>query len=106
MEEKSESKEIRRKDFIACQVLDRMSLTLDYNLRFKTGAAVPKLWHWLFFLPRVKASQTRPDGHPATGGFLPDLEGLGRRMWAGGRFRFHDDLIAGQHAEKVSQFIY
>jgi 3-methylfumaryl-CoA hydratase len=102
MDEKVEPGEILQEDFIAADVLNRMSLTLDYDLRFETGAVVPKLWHWLFFLPHVKASDTGTDGHPKTGGFIPALEGLNRRMWAGSRFWFHSDLKAGQPAQKRS----
>jgi 3-methylfumaryl-CoA hydratase len=94
--------EIVQEDFITVDVLNRMSLTLDYDLRFEPGAVVPKLWHWLFFLPHVKASDTGKDGHPKTGGFIPALEGLDRRMWAGSRFWFHHDLKTGQPAEKRS----
>jgi 3-methylfumaryl-CoA hydratase len=102
MDEKFEPKEILQQDFISVEVLNRMSLTLDYDLRFEPGAAVPKLWHWLFFLPQVKASDTGPDGHPKTGGFIPALEGLERRMWAGSRIWFCGDLKAGQPAERKS----
>lgn len=102
MDEKFEPKEIIQEDFISVDVLNRMSLTLDYDVRFEPGAVVPKLWHWLFFLPHVKASDTGPDGHPQTGSFIPSIEGLDRRMWAGSRFWFHSDLRAGQSAEKKS----
>src|SRR5512139_1259764 len=100
MSEWVESKEIVQEDFISVDVLNRMSLTLDYDLRFEPGAVVPRLWHWLFFLPHVKTSDTGADGHPKTGGFIPALEGLDRRMWAGSRFWFHSDLKAGQQAER------
>ena len=102
MDEKFEPKEIVQEDFISASVLNRMSLTLDHDLQFEPGAVVPKLWHWLFFLPGVKASETGADGHPKTGGFIPALEGLDRRMWAGSRFWFYSDLRAGQAAEKKS----
>lgn len=95
-------KEIVQEDFIRMDVLNRMSLTLDYDLRFAPGGVVPKLWHWLFFLPQVKASDTGPDGHPKTGSFIPMIEGLNRRMWAGSRFWFHHDLKAGKPAEQRS----
>ncbi|MGE5255789.1 MAG: MaoC family dehydratase N-terminal domain-containing protein [Hyphomicrobiales bacterium] len=102
MDEIFEPKEIVQDDFISVEVLNRMSLTLDYDMRFEPGAVVPKLWHWLFFLPQVKASDTGADGHPKTGGFIPALQGLDRRMWAGSRFWFHADLRAGQQAERKS----
>ena len=102
MDKKIEQNEIFQEDFIAVDVLNRMSMTLDYDLRFESGAVVPNLWHWLFFLSQVKASDTGPDGHPKTGGFIPAVEGYDRRMWAGSRFWFHRDLLAGQHAQKKS----
>lgn len=102
MDEIVDEKELLQTDFIDVSVLNRMSLTLDNEEQFEPGAVVPKLWHWLFFLPRVKASNTGPDGHPKIGDFIPHLEGLDRRMWAGSRFKFHTDLIAGRKAEKKS----
>lgn len=102
MDEAFEPREIVQEDFIGADGLNRMSLTLDYDLRFDPGAVVPKLWHWLFFLPQVRASDIGADGHPKTGGFIPALEGLDRRMWAGSRFWFHGDLKAGQPAERRS----
>ena len=102
MDEKFERKEILQEDFISVDALNRMSLALDDDVRFEPGAVVPKLWHWLFFLPHVKASDMGADGHPKTGGFIPALEGLDRRMWAGSRFWFHGDLKSGQPAERKS----
>lgn len=97
--------EISQTDFIAIDVLNRMSLTLDYDLTFDTGDIVPKLWHWLYFLPRVKASEEGTDGHPKTGGFIPNIEGLDRRMWAGSRFWFHNELYASKYAQKKSRVV-
>ena len=86
MGEPAEPKKIVQEVFISTDVLNRMSLTLGYDAEFAPGAAAPKLWHRLFFLPQVKASDTRADGHPRTGGFIPAREGMDRRMWAGSRF--------------------
>ena len=55
------------------------------------GDPLPPLWHWLYFLPTARQSTLGPDGHPARGGFLPPVP-LPRRMWAGGRFTFHQPL--------------
>jgi len=96
---------ISQTDYISADVLNRMSLTLDYDLKFDQEAIVPKLWHWLFFLPHVKASKEGVDGHPKTGGFIPAIEGLDRRMWAGSRFKFHDDLYTGRSARKDSHIV-
>jgi 3-methylfumaryl-CoA hydratase len=99
------SEEISQTDYISTDVLNRMSLTLDYDLTFASGDIVPKLWHWLFFLPRVKASEEGSDGHPKTGGFIPSIEGLDRRMWAGSRFWFHNELYASKYAQKKSRVV-
>ena len=101
----NKNEEISQTDYISTDVLNRMSLTLDYDLTFDTGDIVPKLWHWLFFLPHVKASEEGTDGHPETGGFIPSIEGLDRRMWAGSRFRFHNDLHASKYARKTSRVV-
>jgi 3-methylfumaryl-CoA hydratase len=101
----AEKEEISQTDYISKDVLNRMSLTLDYDLTFDTGDIVPKLWHWLFFLPRVKASEEGTDGHPKTGGFIPVIKGLDRRMWAGSRFWFHNELYVSKYAQKKSRVI-
>lgn len=65
------------------------------------GEIVPPLWHWLYFLPTHRANELGPDGHAHRGGFLPPVE-LPRRMWAGGRFEFHDVLRVGDQATRMS----
>lgn len=69
----------------------------DQQSRFQTGDALPPLWHWLYFLPRVAQSGLGPDGHPRRGGFLPPVA-LPRRMFAGARTQFHSPLRMGQPA--------
>ena len=96
------AKELRT-DYISIDILNRMSLTLNSNLTFEKGAIVPKLWHWLFFLPFVKASKIGKDGHPKKGEHIPDIEGQGLRMWAGSRFWFHKELYASRYAKKESK---
>ena len=65
------------------------------------GVFLPELWHWLYFLPHAKQSEIGPDGHPKRGGFLPPVP-LPRRMWAGGRLRWEQDLVIGDAIERVS----
>ena len=65
------------------------------------GASVPPLAHWLYFLPSALQGEIGADGHPRRGGFLPPVS-LPRRMWAGGRLRFHHDLKVGDEAERRS----
>ncbi len=66
-----------------------MAATLDLP---EPERALPPLWHWMLFPDWVPASGLGPDGHPKRGGFLPPVHDLPRRMWAGGRLRFHRPL--------------
>jgi len=65
------------------------------------GAALPPFFHQIYFWEARPPGELGRDGHPKTGGFLPDL-GLPRRMWAGGRLAFAAPLRAGIAAEKTS----
>jgi 3-methylfumaryl-CoA hydratase len=86
-------------DTITAWPLSALAATLD---REAPGEVVPPLWHWLYFLPTHAQSELGPDGHARRGGFLPPVE-LPRRMWAGGRFEFHDSLRVGDRATRTSR---
>ena len=82
-----------------------LSATLDRDDPMpKQGDVLPRLWHWLYFLPIARASQVGPDGHPKRGGFLPPVE-LPRRMWAGGRYMFARDLHVGEAITRHSTIL-
>jgi 3-methylfumaryl-CoA hydratase len=67
------------------------------------GAALPPLWHWLYFLEAAPMSKLGPDGHPERGDFLPPVP-LPRRMWAGSRFAFDGQpLRIGDAIRRVSR---
>ncbi len=68
---------------------------------YGAGVPLPEGWHWLYFHDPVPASRLGPDGHEARGDFLPDVP-LPRRMWAGGRLRFHGGLALGDAAVRRS----
>ncbi len=70
----------------------------------QAGDPVPPLWSWLYFLPIVPTAQVGPDGHPQRGGFLPPIE-LERRMWAGSRVTFHDEIRIGDNITKSSEIL-
>jgi 3-methylfumaryl-CoA hydratase len=57
---------------------------------------LPQLWHWLLFHDHALAASLGVDGHRAFGGLVTAPAGLPRRMWAGGRLRFHADITLGQ----------
>ena len=63
------------------------------------GGPLPPFWHQIYFWDAQSPENLGRDGHPAIGGFIPDL-GLPRRMWAGGDLHFHSPLIAGTPAKK------
>jgi 3-methylfumaryl-CoA hydratase len=67
----------------------------------ETGAELPPLWHWLYFLPRPRAGELGPDGHPRRGDFLPPVP-LPRRMWAGSRLEFRAPLRVSDRVTRVS----
>ena len=83
---------------------DALAATLDRDESYAEGAALPDLWHWLYFLPLHRLSESGRDGHAARGGFLPPVP-LPRRMWAGSRFRFHAPLRVGAQATKRSTIL-
>lgn len=75
--------------------------TLDDDKRkLGPGDALPPLWHWFYFLPRVPGSRIGKDGHPERGGFLPPVA-LPRRMFAGARLKFLHPLIIGRPATRI-----
>lgn len=82
-----------------------LALTLDRpDVEIVDGGRLPELWHWLYFLPLVPTSGLGVDGHPKRGGFLPPVA-LERRMWAGGRLRFHHDLHVGEPVTRESEIV-
>ena len=79
-----------------------LAATLDRDpSALAAGAALPPGWHWVYFNEAVPRSGLAPDGHETRGDFLPPVP-LERRMWAGGRLRFHRPLRLGEEAERVS----
>lgn len=67
----------------------------------KAGDALPPFWHQIYFWDAQPPENLGRDGHPAIGGFIPDL-GLPRRMWAGGKLDFHAPLVTENPATKRS----
>ncbi|MEM5331057.1 MaoC family dehydratase N-terminal domain-containing protein [Paraburkholderia sp. JHI2823] len=94
-----------RSDTIVPVPVAALSATLDRNDPDpRAGDALAPLWHWLYFLPLHRQSETGPDGHASRGGFLPPVA-LPRRMWAGGRLRFHHPLRVGEAIERTSRIV-
>ncbi len=92
-------------DEITSAPVRALAATLDRDDTLPApGAALPPLWHWLYFLPVHRASEIGPDGHARRGGFLPPVP-LPRRMWAGGRLQWEtaNPLRVGAAVKKVSR---
>lgn len=82
-----------------------MAATLGQSqLPLLTGAPLPPLWHWLYFLQGLPPADLGPDAHPARGGFLPPVP-LANRMWAGGQIDFNGELPLGATVRKRSQVV-
>jgi 3-methylfumaryl-CoA hydratase len=91
-------------DFIAVAPAAALAATLDSASVPQSSEPLPPMWHWLYFWSAAPQAQIGADGHPKTGGFLPDL-GLPRRMAAGGRFTFHAPLVIGSTATRESSIV-
>jgi 3-methylfumaryl-CoA hydratase len=80
-------------DTVTAAPVRALSATLDRDdTDPEPGTPLPELWHWLYFLPMARQSGLGPDGHPQRGGFLPPVP-LPRRMWAGGRLQWHQQVL-------------
>ena len=91
-----------RREVVSVWPARALAATLDQDqARLDEGAALPHGWHWIYFNDAAMASRLGTDGHEARGGFLPDVP-LPRRMWAGGRIRFHAPIRLGEAAERTS----
>lgn len=70
------------------------------------GDNLPPLRHWLYFWTPAPRARLGRDGHPALGGFLPDIGAHWgrptRRMWAGSRIELHRPLALGTAVTRVS----
>jgi 3-methylfumaryl-CoA hydratase len=67
----------------------------------REGDPLPPMWHWLYFLPAARRSETGEDGHPRRGGFLPPVPHK-RRMFVGCTTVFHRPLLVGETARQLA----
>ncbi len=79
-----------------------LAAALDHRELPRAGDPLPPFWHHLYGHEPVRAADTGPDGHRATGSFLPKSD-LPRRMWAGGRLRFFAPLRLGERVRRTSR---
>jgi 3-methylfumaryl-CoA hydratase len=82
-----------------------LAATLDLPDDVDEGAPLFPGWQWLFFNPVAPRSALAEDGHPRrdlSGSFLPPVP-LPRRMWAGSRIRYLNDVPVGSEATRTSR---
>lgn len=79
-----------------------LQATLGEVPSIDTGDPLPPFAHHIYFWDPHLPDALGPDGHPATGGFIPDM-GAAKRMWAAGRLIQHQPLKAGIKAERISR---
>ena len=90
-------------DTIAHQKVVALAATLN-RAAPSDGEPLPSLWHWMYFWSIASQAELGEDGHPKRGGFMPPVP-LPRRMWAGGRLRFHAALPIGCDATRTSRIL-
>ena len=96
----------KRTDTVWPLLLRGLAATLDVpQAEVSPNDLLPPLWHWMLFQDWAPASGLGPDGHPKRGGFLPPVNDLPRRMWAGGRVEFMGDLRAGNTVRRTSTIL-
>lgn len=79
-----------------------LAATLGRPRAFEVGDDLPPLWHSIYFWEAFPPDALGRDGHPETGGIIPET-GLPRRMWAAGEFQFHAPLKVGIAAERSTR---
>ena len=66
------------------------------------GDALAVGWQWMVCVDGPAAGELARDGLPEGGGLLPPIA-LPRRMWAGGRMRFHQPLRIGEKVRRTTE---
>lgn len=83
-----------REDLVTPRLLAEFRATLAPHLAPAPEGDAPPALHWCLAPETPPAAALGPDGHAATGGFLPPVP-LPRRMWAGGELETLDALRLG-----------
>ena len=88
-------------DHITIPAVKRLAAMLDWKdaMAPKHGDVLPIGWYSVFFSRIAPQSEIGSDGHPKRGDFLPPVP-LPRRMFAGRRLHFHNDLQVGDEVRR------
>jgi 3-methylfumaryl-CoA hydratase len=91
------------RDEVTLPAVQRLAALLDLPSAPRVrGEALPAGWYAVLFNPIERQSDLGADGHPAKGQFLPPIP-LPRRMFAGRRVEFKDELRIGDEVSRVSR---
>lgn len=88
-------------EILSPALVRQFNATFDRISGESPGDIAPLLIHFCLAQPSVPTADLGPDGHAARGGFLPPVP-LPRRMWAGGAFSFHGDILIGDEVTRKS----
>jgi 3-methylfumaryl-CoA hydratase len=92
-----------RRETLSATAATLLTAALDgESLDVGNGAALPPLFHWLYFPPVCRQSDLGDDGHPVSGGLLPPMPRR-RRMWAASRIDFLHPLLVGDTVIRTTQ---
>lgn len=94
-------REDRATEVLSPSLVRQFNATFDRTSGEAAGDLAPLLIHFCLAQPTVPGAELGPDGHAARGGFLPPVP-LPRRMWAGGAFSFHGDILIGDEVTRHS----
>jgi len=86
---------IREEDVATAAPIAMLAATFDRSERPKAGEPIPQGWHIGYFLNMASQASLAADGLPTGAGVLPKMP-LPRRMYAGCRITFHDDIRIGE----------
>lgn len=67
-----------------------------------SGDALPPLWHWMAFVPRVPQRCIGADGHPNPSPLLATVA-VGRRMFASGELTFERAVTIGESIHRTTK---
>ena len=68
------------------------------------GDPLPPGWLALYFLPKFRPDELRPDGSPFDAGVVPPMP-LPRRMFAGERLHFHRPVRIGDELRRETELV-
>ena len=88
-------------DVVSPELVKRFAAATDQPFP-GIGQPLPPMWHYGLFATETPTAELGPDGHPPRGAFMPPVK-LPRRMFAGAALRFHQPLLVGEAAAKVSE---